>query len=304
MQNRIDIIMATYNGADYIAQQIRSLQNQTIKDWLLLIHDDGSTDATVSIIKAFAQNDHRIRLIEDGVCLHNSGQNFMHTLSYATAPYTIFCDQDDIWLEHKLEVLLNAFKDVDDKVPTAIACNSYMYLDDKEIIEGAATLCFPRNLKEELFMNSGVQGCAIMFNKALRKICLNTPDYIAMHDHLITLAAFSFGNFYAIRQRLMLYRRHRYTVTGYMEENKLQKIKGFIRPGKTVLSSSHLKAIKSFYDKNKNFIGPQKKEIFNDFLHLEQHSRLRNAFHTLFHNYSVMNSRWILFLKFLTRPLV
>lgn len=304
MQNRIDIVMATYNGAAYISQQIRSLQNQTIKDWRLLIHDDRSTDDTISIIEAFAQEDNRIRLIEDGKCLHNSGLNFMHALSYSTAPYSIFCDQDDIWLEHKLEVLLNAFKNVNDRVPTAVACNSYMYFDDLEKIEGKATLCFPKNLKEELFMNSGVQGCAIMFNKALRDICLNTPNYVAMHDHLITLAAFTFGDFFSTNQCLMLYRRHCHTVTGYTEKDKKQRIQNFLNRGKTVLSPSHFKAIKSFWEKYGSSIEPSKAAIFCDFLSLEHHHRFYNAFHALFHNYRVMNSRWILFIKLLIRPLV
>lgn len=304
MQDKVDIVMATYNGAEYISQQIRSLQNQTIRNWHLLIHDDGSTDNTVPIIKDFIRNDPRIQLIEDGKCLHDSGRNFLHALRFSTAPFIIFCDQDDIWLEHKLEVLLNAFMKVDNSIPTAIACNSYMYFDDKEKIEGKATICFPRNLKEELFMNSGVQGCAIMFNQVLRDICLNTPDIIAMHDHLVTLAALTFGKLHCIDQNLMLYRRHSHTVTGYIEESKVQKAKKFLNRGKTVLSPSHLEAIKSFYNRNYEAMEPCSKEIFEDFFLMEKHGRLRNAIHALFHHYSVMNSRWILFAKLLIRPLV
>lgn len=52
--NNIDILMATYNGAKFIASQIRSLQNQTFTDWKLLIHDDGSTDGTIEILNFFA----------------------------------------------------------------------------------------------------------------------------------------------------------------------------------------------------------------------------------------------------------
>ena len=48
---QIDILMATYNGGEYIAAQIRSLQNQTFSDWHLIVHDDGSTDDTLKIAK-------------------------------------------------------------------------------------------------------------------------------------------------------------------------------------------------------------------------------------------------------------
>lgn len=47
---QIDILMATYNGGEYIAAQIRSLQNQTFSDWHLIVHDDGSTDDTLQIV--------------------------------------------------------------------------------------------------------------------------------------------------------------------------------------------------------------------------------------------------------------
>lgn len=52
---QIDILMATYNGGEYIAAQIRSLQNQTFSDWHLIVHDDGSTDDTMKIVNDFAK---------------------------------------------------------------------------------------------------------------------------------------------------------------------------------------------------------------------------------------------------------
>ena len=80
--NNIDILMATYNGAKFIASQIRSLQNQTFTDWKLLIHDDGSTDGTIEILNFFCANDKRINIINDGIQFHNCALNFMHLLKY------------------------------------------------------------------------------------------------------------------------------------------------------------------------------------------------------------------------------
>ena len=94
--NNIDILMATYNGAKFIASQIRSLQNQTFTDWKLLIHDDGSTDGTIEILNFFCANDKRINIINDGIQFHNCALNFMHLLKYSDATFCIFCDQDDI----------------------------------------------------------------------------------------------------------------------------------------------------------------------------------------------------------------
>ena len=58
--NNIDILMATYNGASYIRTQIQSLQAQTLTDWKLYIHDDGSSDDTMSILKEMKAMDSRI----------------------------------------------------------------------------------------------------------------------------------------------------------------------------------------------------------------------------------------------------
>ena len=55
--------MSTYNGQEFIAQQIQSIQKQTFENWNLLIRDDGSSDETPKIIADFAKSDARIRFI-------------------------------------------------------------------------------------------------------------------------------------------------------------------------------------------------------------------------------------------------
>ena len=60
---KINILMSTYNGEQFLAEQIESIQKQTVKDWTLYIRDDGSSDATPDIIKHYAQTDSRIVFI-------------------------------------------------------------------------------------------------------------------------------------------------------------------------------------------------------------------------------------------------
>ena len=83
--SKIDILLATYNGAEYIATQVRSLQSQTFADWCLLVHDDGSTDNTLEILEQFAKSDNRIRIVNDGKRFHNCALNFMHLLEIGRA---------------------------------------------------------------------------------------------------------------------------------------------------------------------------------------------------------------------------
>lgn len=85
---KIDILMATYNGGEYIAAQIRSLQNQTLSDWHLIVHDDGSTDDTLQIVNDFCKIDNRIEVLDDGKSFHGPAGNFVHLMKSSTAPVT------------------------------------------------------------------------------------------------------------------------------------------------------------------------------------------------------------------------
>lgn len=301
---QIDILMATYNGAQYIAAQIRSLQNQTFKDWQLIVHDDGSTDQTLEIVRSFATNDDRIVIAEDGKHFHGSAKNFMHLLTLSTAPFCICCDQDDIWLENKLQLMLEEIQKHNNDIPQAVYSNSYVYNAKREEIAGYATLCFPYVLKDVLFQNSGVQGCAIMLNAKLRDICKDAPQVIAMHDHVITLAAVTFGELHYHPLRLMLYRRHEATVTGFTAKRLSERVSHFFEGRKTVLDAKHYEAIKSFVSKYQPIISAENKKIFDDFFRFEHESRWQRCFHILRGGYRIYGKRKILCLKTLLRPLL
>ena len=302
--DRIDILMATYNGSLYITTQIRSLQSQTYKNWNLIVHDDGSTDGTIDIIRSFAVADGRIKIIDDGVSFHESGRNFMHLLKFSDAPFCIFCDQDDIWLENKLELMLEFIKTKNNTVPQAVYSNSYVYTPETSDIGGYATLCFPSTLKDVLFLNCGIQGCALMFNAALRKICCNVPDVVAMHDHVITVCAAIFGELSYLDKRLMLYRRHQSTVTGPTTKSQSELIDNFLASGKTVMSKKHYLALLSIYNKYEQYISEDKKAIFSDYFRFEKENRIIRFLHVLTKGYKLYGRSSILAFKVLIRKFV
>ena len=78
LDNTVAICMATYNGEKYICEQIESILNQSYKEWVLFIRDDGSTDKTIKIIKKYIDdNPEKIFLIEDKrLCGGNSKKKF------------------------------------------------------------------------------------------------------------------------------------------------------------------------------------------------------------------------------------
>lgn len=302
--SKIDILMATYNGVEYIASQIRSLQSQSLSDWTLLVHDDGSTDGTLDVVAQFANADPRIKVVNDGVRFHDCALNFIHLLKFSEAPYCIFCDQDDIWLENKLQLMYDAIAMADSNKPQAVYSNAFIYNPEVPTISGSATLCRPHTLYDVLFMNGGIQGCALMFNAKLREICRNAPKVVAMHDHLLTLSAIVFGNLTYIDKHLMLYRRYDGTVTGFTAGSLHDRIKPFFDPSKTVLHGKHYLAIRSFVDKYSSIISDNDKAIFCDFFRFESESRMRRAVHVLSKGYNLYGKSCILAFKMLVRKLL
>ncbi len=104
---KVNILMSTYNGQQFLAEQIRSIQEQSYIDWTLFIRDDGSSDRTREIIKDFVEQDQRIHFI-DVETDENLGviKSFHRLVHYDTADFYFFSDQDDVWLPNKLEVSL------------------------------------------------------------------------------------------------------------------------------------------------------------------------------------------------------
>ena len=101
---QITILLATYNGARYIEAQLASLAAQTHTDWRLLVSDDGSTDATLSIVRAFASRVSQPVEISQGPG-RGASANFMRMAAdpQVGGDYFAFCDQDDVWYPRKLE---------------------------------------------------------------------------------------------------------------------------------------------------------------------------------------------------------
>ena len=99
-QPSVAILMATFNGEKFLAEQLDSLQIQTISNWRLYVSDDGSSDGTMDIIKRYQVLWGADKLQYRPGPQKGFAQNF---LSLACDPdikadYYAFCDQDDVWL--------------------------------------------------------------------------------------------------------------------------------------------------------------------------------------------------------------
>ena len=100
------ILLATYNGEKFLAEQLDSLFSQTYSDFIIYAHDDGSTDQTVGILHQYQNKYPEKLIILDYEPTGGAKNNFYSLMQRVDADYYMFCDQDDIWLPFKVDVSL------------------------------------------------------------------------------------------------------------------------------------------------------------------------------------------------------
>lgn len=299
----IDILLATYNGEKYIKTQILSLMSQSYSNWTLIIHDDGSTDDTVKIIKELALSDKRIKLIEDGVSCKNAALNFMHLLKFSTSPYVMFCDQDDIWFDNKVEYMYSAIRCTDNLIPSVLYTNAYVWRPFIGIL-GKATLTFPKNINSLLFLNSGIQGCASIFNAKMRDLMMMWKGSLAMHDHLLHLLGCSVGKVYYRDVALMLYRNHEQNVTGgtRVNKNSLRSICSAI--DHPVVCKKHYDAVVGFRFQYANILDEDIKFIIDEYIRLPNKNFVGKVFSIMKNRFRCYDSVARILIKMLLKPYI
>jgi rhamnosyltransferase len=214
---KVNIVLSTFNGAQFLAEQLESIQNQTFRNWQLLIRDDGSTDQTPEIIQTFAAADQRIKFINE-TDRENLGviTNFFTLIKYDQADYYFFSDQDDVWLPDKMATMLAEAARHDQAKPLMV----YM---DLAVVDQELTLIKPSMIRSqshhanttllpELTENT-VTGGVAMLNHALAEKW-QTTDQLIMHDWYLALLAAATGQLVYIDQPGELYRQHHNNVLG------------------------------------------------------------------------------------------
>lgn len=213
MENaKIAILLSTYNGAEYLAEQISSIIQQTYANWQLFIRDDGSTDQTTQIIQKYQKmNQHIIFLNESHIENLGVKRSFMELLAVTQADYYMFCDQDDVWLPEKIQLTLNKMlKNRDKEVPRLVHTDLMVVDQDLQPQRPMFGRDFQDNFRDVLYSNS-VTGCTVMINETLRQLLLKQPfdpKQIVMHDWWFALVAAAFGEIAYLAEPTILYRQH------------------------------------------------------------------------------------------------
>lgn len=124
---KVSVIVPVYNAGSYLDRTLESICNQTLGETEIICVDDGSDDNSRDIIKAFAEKDERIHLIEQKNLFAGAARN--NGFSRAKGEYTVFWDSDDFFKENALEVMYG--KITEDGADICI-CDGYKYFTDTD----------------------------------------------------------------------------------------------------------------------------------------------------------------------------
>lgn len=220
----VDILMATFQGENFLPEQLISILNQSYKAFTLLIRDDGSSDETRAILKLFAEKDSRIRLIENTARAPlGSKGNFAELMKDSTADYIFFSDQDDVWEANKIEIMMEKFQQLEKSrgsiTPLLLHSDLVVVNEKNETINPSFwnySQLSPQSATSfnRILIQNSVTGCAMMVNRALLLKSMPIPEEAVMHDGWMAMVASVFGQVHVLKTPLVRYRQHAKNVIG------------------------------------------------------------------------------------------
>lgn len=234
----IDILLSTYNGEKYIKEQLDSIISQTKTEWQLKIRDDGSSDNTLHIIEEYIKlYSNKIFLLKDNNERLGSTMSFSELLKNSTNKYIMLCDQDDVWLNNKIEITFNQMLEMENQYGDI----PLMVFTDLREVDHELNLISKSFIKSQkldptiigsitkLAAMNVVAGCTIMINKKALQYVLPIYSKHITHDQWMAINIAKFGKIKYLDLTTILYRQHSNNVLGankigfYYFFNKLKK---------------------------------------------------------------------------------
>ena len=203
-EKKVQILMSTYNGSKYVRTQLDSLLKQRYQNLEILVRDDGSKDDTPTILREYeAAHDNVHVFLEENTGLVKS---FLSLLERSDADYVGFCDQDDFWLENKVEKAVEALEQIEGP---ALYCSNQILVDQnlEKLPEGEVPR--PKPAFENAVVESMCTGCTALMNRALvDSVKAHMPSHAIWHDWWCYLVATYIGTVVFDENAYILYRQH------------------------------------------------------------------------------------------------
>lgn len=208
----ISVCIATYNGENYIKEQLDSILIQLNNCDEIIISDDSSTDKTLDIIKSY--NDKRIKIFSNNT-FHSPIQNFENALKQAQGDYIFLSDQDDVWLSNKVKRTIEELKKY-----SLVVSDCYIVDKNCNIIKESFFKKHPSSSIIKNIIKNNYLGCCMAFRREVLTKALPFPKHIAMHDIWLGLCGSLFYNTAFIPDKLIMYRRHGKNASPTAEKSK------------------------------------------------------------------------------------
>ena len=217
---KVIVLLATYNGAEFLSDQIQSIQGQAISNWTLLVRDDGSEDNTRDVLETLATKDKRIRCVHDTLGSLGAARNFGELMRIAWAEgadIIFFSDQDDVWQPTKMREQIDALDKMEDSYgrDTPILVYSDLEVVDRWLQPIHHSFMRYQGLTHEaqsplrvLVTQNFVTGCATVVNRSLLKLAVPLPADVVMHDWWLALCAAACGQIGHLPASMLRYRQH------------------------------------------------------------------------------------------------
>jgi glycosyltransferase involved in cell wall biosynthesis len=226
----ISVAIATYNGAKYLEAQLDSILSQTLKPAEIIVCDDNSTDGTQVILEKYqARGD--LKFFVNAERLGFIG-NFKRAVSL-TAPenYIALSDQDDIWLDTKIESAAKLLLTIEEVNRPSMVYSDLVLVDENlnvlnpsfrdELGQSSYKHCL-----ETLLFGCFVNGCTMLMNPKMRDYFPSIPEQGTLnHDTWMSLIAYTFGKVSVVPESLILYRKHTNNATDLVSLSKMTRFK-------------------------------------------------------------------------------
>ena len=222
MALKICLALCTYNGANFLEEQLASLASQTRKPDLLVVSDDASDDETLHILESFSQSSpFPVKIYVNPTNL-GYVKNFEKAIKLCHGNIIALVDQDDVWLPEKLEKVVNVFErdrsinlifSDAEVVDSTLSSLGYSLWESIGFDRQKQSIFQQGNAFELLLRRNYVTGATMAFRSEYRDILLPFPKDWG-HDGWIAALMSVIGKIYPIQEKLILYRQHQENIIG------------------------------------------------------------------------------------------
>lgn len=216
------VLLSTYNGEQFLRQQIDSILNQTGVIVQLFIRDDGSQDNTVEILKSYEDLTNVNILFAHNIGWKRSFFALLSMVENNKGSFYAFADQDDVWKPKKL---LRATEKLKMKSKPAVYYSNVEIVDEKlhNLGKRFSADFYPSTRLPTALFDSLPLGCTVVFNSdLLRLVKRHIPKVATQHDAYVFAIGLLVGEVIYDSQASILYRRHATATTTFSGETKFR----------------------------------------------------------------------------------